>query len=282
MLSDSPTGDARFLDFLPLPARSSKPRSSGLTIARDDGLGFAEAASLLETLAPFVDYIKTRHLFTMLATDSADDPMLRKVALYREHEIDVFPGGIVFEIAFASGVQERYFHAIAERGWSAVECSENIIRLSDDQRRDVIGQARAAGLKVLYEFGDKYPTRYEEVDAVAEQLERLREWGAEKLIIERSYTDALLGPNADRPEAEWIIELVQRTGIDVVTFEAESPTHQRWLLQTFGPDVNLGPNFPLAAVQHLEPTRRTLSRDGGYSWLSDFAREKGIPVAEDG
>lgn len=265
----------RLLDFITIPERSMKPRNSGLTIARDDGIGYDTAKSILEGVGEYVDYVKIRHLFVLTADDNPTDCTLRKVQLYRENDIHVFPGGIVFEIAYTQGTHERYFEAIASRGFDAVEVSENIIHMDAAQRKAAVQAATGAGLTVFFEVGDKYPDRAMELDELVADIRDVMEYGATKVIIERSYTDLLLGPNADRPGQKYIKDLVKETGLENLTFELESTIHQGWFFRTFGPEVNVGPNLALDTICKLEPTRRTLSREGGYDWLIERAKESG-------
>ena len=270
----------RMLDFLSIPARAEKPRRRGLTIARDDGIGYEYAKGLLETIGPFLDYVKVRHLFVLQALANERDCTLKKVALYRKHDIHVFPGGIVFEIAYLQGRSADYFERIAAHGFDAVECSENIVALPDNRARgEAISAATRAGLKVLYEVGEKYPENPRPVGELIADVEAVLSAGAEMVIIERSYTDQLLGPNADQPGQRYIEELVKGVGLELLTFELESPVHQKWFLDRFGPDVNIGPNLPLEMVMKLEPTRLTLSREGGYTWLQGEASRLGMAVA---
>ena len=46
-----------------------------------------------------------------------------------------------------------------------------------------------------------------------------------------------------------------------------------WLFKTFGAEVNLGPNVDIPIICKLEATRRTLSREGGYTTLIDRLKQ---------
>ena len=52
--------------------------------------------------------------------------------------------------------------------------------------------------------------------------------------------------------------------------------HQAWFIRTFGPDVNLGPNIAPELICKLEPTRVALSRDTGYTFVTDLAASRTI------
>lgn len=264
----------RALHFVDIPERSSKPRRTGLTLARDLGLGYELAASWMESVGQFVDYVKIRHLFALLMSDSESDFTRRKIELYRRHAIDVNPGGIVFEMAVLSNAVQRTFETLARLGFSAVECSENIIPLTLDDKIKYIRMAKAAGLKVLFEVGEKYPQDAFEVDAAAADMRAMLDAGCDLLILEKSLIELCLGQRGEKPEAVRLVELANRVGLDKIVFEAEATPHHVWLLKTFGMDVNLGPNLDIDIICKLEATRRTLSREGGYTYLVDRVKAR--------
>lgn len=95
------------------------------------------------------------------------------------------------------------------------------------------------------------------------------EAGCDLVILERSQVELCLGRKGEKPESEKLVDLARRVGLENIVFEAEAVPHQVWLLRKFGPEVNLGPNLDIDTIAKLEPTRRTLSREGGYTFLSD-------------
>lgn len=259
----------RALHFVEIPERGNKPRKKGLTLARDLGVGYDIAASWMEAVGQFIDYIKVRHLYVLLMSASEVDLIRRKIRLYRAHDIDVNPGGIVFELAVLSRAVERTFETLAQLGFTAVECSENIVPLTLERKVNFIRMAKAQGLKVLFEVGEKYPSGVLDVDLAAREMETMIDAGCDLLILEKSQIEMCLGQKGEKAEAARLVELARRVGLEKIVFEAESTPHQVWLLHTFGPDVNLGPNIDLELVVKLEPTRRTLSREGGYGYLAE-------------
>ena len=259
----------RALHFVDIPERSKKPRKVGLTLARDLGLGYDMAASWVEAEGEFIDYMKIRHLYVLLMSAGEDDLTRRKIKLYRKHDIDVNPGGIVFELAFLSNAVEKTFETLADLGFTAVELSENIIPLTLEQKINAIKQAKAQGLKTLFEVGEKYPTGDLNVDLAARDMLTMLDAGCDLLILEKSQLDMCLGQKGEKPQAQLLLDLVERVGFEKIVFEAESTPHQVWLFKTFGPDVNMGPNIDMDLVIKFEPTRRTLSREGGYGYLRE-------------
>ncbi len=263
----------RAFHFINIPERSKKPRKLGLTLARDLGLGYDMAKSWIEAEGEFIDYIKIRHLYVLLMSEDPNDLIRRKIKLYRDNQIDVNPGGIVFEMAWLSNSVEQCFQMLAKVGFTAVELSETIIPLTLKQKVNSIRQARMAGLKTMFEVGEKYPSGDLDVDMASREMLTMLDAGCDLLILEKSQIEMCLGKEGEKPQVKLLLELIKRVGLEKIVFEAEAVAHQVWLFKTFGPDVNMGPNIDMDLVIKFEPTRRTLSREGGYGWLSDRVKK---------
>lgn len=256
-------------DFLQLPQRSRKPRATGITIARDWGFGRRQAEDVAEALGPVIDYIKIRHW----ALWYQDEALNReKIRIYRAHDIRPFPGGIVFEIGCLRGQLAQVYRRLVDFGFPAIEISDNIIELTLDQKKRVVAQAVDAGLEVLFEYGKKYPSEAFDVAAATAEIRALLDAGASKVILERSQLDVTLGPHCNGPERQRIIDLANAVGLAKLIFEAETLEHQLWLMRTFGPEINFGPNIaPEHVAFTLEPARCGLGRVEGYSLVQRVA-----------
>ena len=261
--------EKRALHFIEIPERSAKPRTKGLTLARDYGIGYYEAQDWMESVGEFIDFIKIRHIFTLLSPMNKDHLTMRKIQLYRDNDVEVNPGGIVFEMALLSKKVDECFATMVEMGFSATEISENMVDMTLDEKVKYTKMAKKRGLKILFELGDKYPREPLNVDLAERDIKALMSQGADLIILERSLIEMCLGQKGESPENGRLKELVQRVGLEPIVFEAEAVAHQAWLFNTFGPDVNIGPNLEPTYIAKLEATRRTLSREGGYTWMSD-------------
>ncbi|MCP5157429.1 MAG: phosphosulfolactate synthase [Ectothiorhodospiraceae bacterium] len=253
--------------MVPLPAGRSraKPRQRGLTMMMDWGLPLGAQADWLGLLAPHVDLAKlvvgTARLYP--------EPYLReKLALYARHQVQPFLGGQFLEYVIATqgmaGVAP-YCNEARRLGIEAIEVSDNVVPLDDAQRRDVIRTAVAAGLHVHGEVGSKSDDSGAET--LIAQAEVALEAGADVVLVEGAelvrdgrVNDALL---ADL-----------RAGLDVdrVIFELSGPwitgttlsdvyQLKRFLIETFGPDVNLANIMP-DQVWETETLRAGLSVTG--------------------
>jgi len=266
--------ETRALEFIEIPTRSTKPRTKGLTLARDYEIGYYEALDWMESVGQFIDYIKIRHLFTLIAPLDKNHLTMKKIQLYRDNDVDVNPGGIVFEMAVLSNKVAECFATLVDMGFSAVEISENIIDMKLDEKLKYTKMAKDRGLKVLFELGDKYPEGPLDVDMAARDIKELMNQGADLIILEKSLIELSLGQKGESPENFRIKELVAKVGLEPIVFEAETVAHQAWLFNTFGPDVNIGPNLEPIYIAKLEATRRTLSREGGYTWMVEKLKAK--------
>ena len=264
---------SRALSFIEMPHRSVKPRTTGLTIARDKGISFSEAEGYMESVGEFIDFMKIRHIFVLNMSADENDFTKRKIKLYRDNQIDVNPGGIVHEMAYVNNCVEKTFDTLAELGFSAVECSENIIELTLDQKKEHVKLAKKSGLKVMFEVGEKYPTASFDLDKTEKDIKELFNAGCDYAIVEKAILEQCLGKKGESKESFKIQELAKRIGLDRLVFEAESSDHHYWLIKEFGGEVSIGPNLDINIIAAFEATRQTFSREGGYTYLIDKANK---------
>jgi phosphosulfolactate synthase len=232
-------------------------------------MGMNAAQDLCESIGPFVDYMKFRHLYTMLAPLDHNDLLMRKVRLFEANDIRTFPGGIVFETAYLRGKVEETFAVLCRMGFTAVELSDNMIELTQEEKEKYTRMAVRHGLRVLSEFGKKYATSSFSVEETVDQCRGVLEAGATTVIVERSELDLILGPKGEGgPEEHKLIELAEALTLDKVVFEAETPAQQTWLFNNLGPDVSIGPNLAPERIAYLEAQRRGLGRESGYTFIT--------------
>lgn len=256
------------MDFLSIIERTGKPRKNGLTLVRDPGFGLQLLRAHLETAAPFIDYAKVRNITPRLFPESL---LIDKIALYREHDIELFFGGIMFEAAYLEGKVDEAIDYAVRVGVTTVEISENIVQLSAEHKRGFVQRYLDAGLKVLYEWGEKYPTAALDPERAADEISRLLALGISGVILEEAEISILFKSEGGRSVLK---ELIGAVGAEHVIFETATTEQQVWLIHELGPDVNLGPNIALEEVLWLEPTRRGLGRASGYTALQKYPQPK--------
>ncbi|MDX1434223.1 MAG: phosphosulfolactate synthase, partial [Gammaproteobacteria bacterium] len=127
----------RPFDFIELPPVRSvdKPRSNGLTMMIDWGLGLRRLEDSLEMSGDFVDLGKiavgTPRLYR-------EDLLRRKFEIYESHAIRPFLGGMFIEHYLeAQGMDAmgRFYDEAARVGFKVIEVSDNLRPFSSNERR---------------------------------------------------------------------------------------------------------------------------------------------------
>jgi phosphosulfolactate synthase len=257
-------------EFLALPERTAKPRRRGITHVLDKGLAVGETEALLRVCGPYVDVWKLGW-----GTAYLDPGLDDKLALLDRHEVLACTGGTLLEVAWHQGAVDRYlawaeesgFPCVADfLGWAAaagfpcVEVSSGVVGMSAAEKRSLIAAA-AERFVVLGEIGSKDPrvhvTAAEWGLAAAADLDA----GAAWVVTEgrESGTVGLFDP-AGEVRADVVDAVVDAIGVDFVVFEAPRKDQQAWLINRFGPDVNLGNVLPGEALA-LEALRLGLRAD---------------------
>ena len=247
-------------ELITIPARSEKPRTKGLTMVLDKGLGLNQAEDLMEA-APYIDIIKlgwgTSRLFS-------EKVIRTKVALYKKHNIYVGNGGTFFEIAHTQRSTEQFFNYTRELGFNLIEISNGSILLSPEEKASAIGLARNMGFMVISEVGKKEPLEDDKLtieERITEAQSDLQA-GAAQAIIEAREGGKSLGIYDDKGgvKEDMAQRLAQAIGVKNIMFEAPEKSQQTYLILHFGTDVNLG-NIRTDDVIPLETLRCGLRGD---------------------
>ncbi len=228
--------------------RASKPRRSGLTMMMDWGLPYARTEDYLGLLAPYVDLVKfvvgTARLYP-------EDYLVRKLDLYKRHEVEPFLGGQFSEYVLATqGVQAMapFFNEARRLGFGALEISDNCVPLDDDQRARLIETAIDCGLVVHGEVGSKV-----ELQSAAELIKQARicfEAGCEVVLVEAA--ELIVG---GKPNQALLTGVRNELDLSKVLFELTGPwiegvtsssTYElkKLLIAEFGTQVNLANVLP--------------------------------------
>ena len=252
---------------IPLPAERSmtKPRRRGLTMMMDWGLPLGQQEDWLDLLAPVVDLAK---LVVGTARLYEEDYLRRKLELYASHAVRPFLGGQFMEYVFATqgmdGVKP-FCDEAARLGVHAIEVSDNVVTLDDEERRAIIGTAVECGLEVHGEVGSK--SEDSGAETLTAQARVCFEAGAGLVLVEGAELLRDGAPNQSLTDG-------LRAGLDTdrVIFELSGHwvpgTHHTdnyrlkvFLVRTFGPDVNLANVMP-ADIWETEALRCGLSIPG--------------------
>lgn len=244
----------------PETSRTLKPRKKGITMVIDKGLGVEATRDLLRMAADHIDFWKLG-FGTPLVYSKRE--LLRKIRIVKEHQIDIYPGGTLLEIAVWQGKGSEFIARAADLGFTAIEVSEGTIDLNPRDRQRLIGEAVRRGLRVLSELGKKDSAKDLNVEDVPRLVRMDLEHGAEWVIIEGRDSGVGVGvyDEAGRARSELFETIV--AGVDEpdrLIWEApQVKQQQEWLLR-FGPNVNLG-NIQPQDVISLEAMRQGLRGD---------------------
>ncbi len=249
------------LDGLP---RGGKPRTCGLTMVIDWGLGSHAQEDLLAVGADYCDLAKVAVGVSRLLDASA---LAAKIAQYRSRGVEPFPGGQYLEYAEVHGLCERYLPAVAAAGYQWVEVSDNLAPVGLDWKREIIGCAvREHGLEVLGEVGQK--EGLESGVPMVEDAQACLEAGARIVLLEAAEL-----VSGDASTAREVEEVVAAVGVERVMFELPGPwiegvalhdVHRlrRELLRRYGSEVNIG-NVDPGELIITETLRRGLGANAG-------------------
>jgi len=244
---------------IPILGRTTKPRTEGITMVIDNGLGLRAAQDLVETSGSYIDYIKLGFGTSRLVNEEL---LKKKIAVYREHNIDVYPGGTLFEVALAQGVLDKFLSYAKEMGFSAIEVSDGTITMSDEQRVESIRKAREYGFKVIAEVGKKDVMKDLSGEAYATGIQRDLKLGVFKVIVEARASGRRIGIYDEKGEVkkDKLEAVIKDVDVKNLIFEAPNKNQQVYLIMKFGPNVNLG-NIKPDDVIPLETLRQGLRGD---------------------
>jgi phosphosulfolactate synthase len=234
----------------------------------DAGLPLGYQRDFLQIAGDIIDHVKFIDHPGYIA-GYPKELIQEKIRVYRENGIPSSPGGIAFEIAHIQGKVTEYFHRAAELGFQGVEISEDTIpeSLSLSQRDRYIKEGQALGLEIYTELGRKFPdSPLERKDVIKSALHDLS-IGAKKVVIENSDLVELKSQDPG-----FFLDVSQEVGKEHLVFEvgpAEWPTLAVWIINTLGPDINVG-NVPDTEIIVLDAMRRKLHRNIQYIF---FAKE---------
>ena len=242
-------------DFLDLPARSSKPRTEGLTHVIDKGIDLRQVEGLFESAGDYVDIVKLGW-----GTSYVTQNLEEKIALYRSYDVPIVCGGTLFEAVVGRDRLDEYRSWLSSKGFTHVEVSDGTIDLPHTRKLELIAEL-AKDFVVMSEVGSKNAdvvyAPYQWVEWIKDELEA----GSWKVI-----TEAREGGTAGifRPTGEMrtglIDEIVHEIDVGDLIFEAPREAPQAWFVRRFGPEVNLG-NIPPEEVIPLETLRLGLRSD---------------------
>jgi phosphosulfolactate synthase len=245
---------------MPVQGRSSKPRTSGLTMVIDKGIGMNQIKDLVQTSGEYIDIIK---LTFGTSAFYQREFLMEKINLLTSADIDVMPGGTFLEVAVWKGAYKKYLERAKELGFSMIEISDGTIEMDLPTRKDTIRQALDMDFKVITEVGKKDPNEALPIALVHQLIKEDLECGAFKVIIEAREAGKGVGifDHAGKIKQDEIDNIIAGVeDVDLLVWEAPIKNQQQELIIQFGNNVNLG-NVPADEVLALEALRQGVRGD---------------------
>ncbi len=232
-----------------------------MTHVLDKGLPAVDLPGRLAAADQYIDIWKFGW-----GTAYLDPGVASKLALLAAHGVRACVGGTLLEVAWSQDKVVEFLAWAAELGFPCVEVSRGAVAMPLEEKRDLIRLARAAGpgwpgFTVLTEVGAKDPAApavpEEWVSEVAGDLAA----GAALVLTEGRESGTVGLFRADGSVRSDLVEaLVEAVGLSRLMFEAPRKDQQAWLINRFGPEVNLA-NVALDETLGLEALRLGLRAD---------------------
>lgn len=248
-----------------IPARTVRPRKSGLTIISDKGLSISDTESLLSVASNYIDMVKLA-FGTAIVT-----PFLKaKIELYQAHHIPVFFGGLLFEAFVVRNQLDDFIKLIEQYGINCIEISDGALRITHQQKCELIRRFRKMGT-VISEIGSKDRDKvkitppYQWIQLMEAELEA----GSEYIIAEAKETGTV-GIYRDSGEVRegLVEEILTRIPAEKIIWEAPEKEQQLYFIKLLGCNPNLG-NITPGEVISLEAMRLGLRSDSFDFFLSE-------------
>lgn len=229
--------------MLKLPSRFAKPRDHGLTIIADLRLSTGELKSILADFNQFIDIAKIG-IGTAYVLPNLSD----KLDLYRQHHIDIYFGGTLFEKFYHQDLLDTYIAFLRKNKIKTLEISAGSIDISLEQRCHLIDKYKNEFV-ILAEVGSKDQDALMSPSEWVTEVNALLGAGAAYVITEGrdSGTAGIYRPNGEI-RAGLIKDLVKSVPVERLIFEAPSAGAQMFFINLLGANVNLANVSPHDAI----------------------------------
>jgi phosphosulfolactate synthase len=242
-------------EFLSLPERPQKPRETGITMILDKGLSMRGAEDMLETGFNHSDYVKLGWATSVVVPNAAD-----KVALYQNAGLPACAGGTLFELCFLQGRLNEFEMTMGKLGFEMLEVSDGTIPMKQEDKLNCIKQL-SKNFKVVSEFGSKDSQYVTAPRFWVEGMQAELGAGAWKVIAEgRESGTSGLYRQTEEVRSGLVDEIVMDISPENIIWETPQKNQQVFMVERFGPNVNLG-NIAPTDIVSLETIRLGLRGD---------------------
>ena len=166
-------------------------------------------------------------------------------------------------MAITKGAVKEYFEMVNNLGFNGIEVSDGTIDVERELRSELILLGKERGLMVFTEYGKKSWGSSIEIEELVKTVETDRLCGAELITIEGRESGLGVGifdENGECIENEIEQVLNRISEKHLIMWETPLKLQQVYLLNTLGPEINLG-NIAPEDIMSLECLRRGLRSD---------------------
>ena len=245
-----------------MPERTARPRTNGLTMIMDKGLGLDEVRNFLSTSLPYVDIVKLG-----FGTSYVTSNLKEKLAIYKEHNVPVYFGGTLFEAFIIRDQFQDYIDAMKEYGIDHVEVSDGSMDIDHKEKCNYISEL-AKHATVLSEVGSKDAAHiippYKWIELMRAELAA----GSSYVIAEaREAGNVGIYRGSGEVREGLVQEILTQIPSEKIIWEAPQKAQQLYFLELLGANVNLG-NIAPHEVIALEAMRIGLRGDTFHLYLN--------------
>ncbi len=245
-----------------IPERTTKPRTHGLTMVMDKGMGLDDVKNFMSVAAPYVDIVKLG-----FGTAFVTNNLREKIDIYRQYDIPVYFGGTLFEAFLIRDQFDDYLNVIKDFELKYVEVSDGSITIPHTEKCKYISRL-AEHTTVLSEVGSKDATHiippYKWIELMSAELEA----GSTYVIAEARESGNVGVYRGSGEVREGLVqEILTKIPYEKIIWEAPQKAQQVYFLELLGANVNLG-NIAPAEVLPLEATRNGLRGDTFHLFLN--------------
>ena len=255
-----------------IPKRTAKPRSYGITMVMDKGMGIEGTKDFLSVAAPYVDVVKLG-----FGTAFVTDHLREKIEIYHKLNIPVYFGGTLFEAFIIRDQFDDYRKVLDKFNLSFAEVSDGSIDLDHDKKLDYISKL-SQQVTVLSEVGSKDADKIIPPYMWIELMQKELDAGAWKVIGEaREGGNVGLFRSSGEVRSGLVQEILTKIPFEKIIWEAPQKAQQVWFIQLLGANVNLG-NIAPNEVIPLETIRLGLRGDTFLHFLGlERKKDKSAP-----
>ncbi len=233
---------------------------TGKNFVLDKGMPHFIYEAYIESLHDYIQVVKLGWTTWSLFQDAE---LRKKLLVAERHNIPVCLGGTLFEISYRQGNYPDLLKFLSDMNIRTIEIASGF-SVEVAELPDAIALAKKEGLSVMVEVGYKDQERDQalSIDDRVAHVRSAKNSGADFVILEaREVGKGYSVFNKDEAANTALLQsILQVMPLEQIVFEAPTRDNQIDLVNTLGPNINMG-NLPFEEVPRVETIRRGLHAD---------------------